>query len=92
MLGLPPFRRPPRVPEPGQCVGLRLEDGSWRHGFRAVSRPTADEKGEVMIRVSTEDEYRAARWEDRPPVGMPWPARGVSVSEKPAWNLRPEIG
>ena len=77
------------MPDPGRCVGLLLEDGSWRHGFRAISCPEMDERGEVMIRVSTEDEFRTARWSNRPAVGLLWPASRVRVSETPAWNLRP---
>jgi hypothetical protein len=71
---LPLFLKgPPRVADPGQRVELRLEDGSWRRGFRAISKPSTTESGEVVVWVATEDEYRAARGEDRSAVGVPWP-------------------
>lgn len=87
MLGLPFFGRRARVPDPGQCVGLLLENGSWRQGFRAVSPPTTAETGEVVIWVATEDEYRSACWSDREAVGMPWPVDRISICEAPAHHL-----
>jgi hypothetical protein len=41
-------------------VDLRMEDASWRQGFRALSEPSTAETGEVLIWVCTEDEYREA--------------------------------
>jgi hypothetical protein len=87
-LGGPAVRRglalflkgPPRVPDPGQHVELRMEDGSWRRGFRAVSEPSTTELEEVVVWVATEDEYRAARGEDRSAVGVPWPKERMGVS------------
>jgi hypothetical protein len=87
-LGGPAVRRglalflkgPPRVADPGQRVELRLEDGSWRRGFRAISKPSTTESGEVVVWVATEDEYRAARGEDRSAVGVPWPKERMGVS------------
>ena len=76
-----------RVPDPGQHVELRMEDGSWRRGFRAVSEPSM-EWGEVVVWVATEDEYRAARGEGRSAVGVPWPAERMVVSSSgPPWQL-----
>ena len=67
--GFPLFlKRTPRVPDPGQPVDLRMEDGSWRRGFRAISEPSTTEWGEVAVWVATEDEYRAARGEGRSTV------------------------
>src|SRR5215208_4108200 len=77
---LPLLKGPLRVPDPGQHVELRMEDGSWRRGFRAVSQPSTTEWGEVVVWVATEDEYRAARGEGRSAVGVPWPAERMVVS------------
>ena len=70
----------PRVPDPGQHVELRMEDGSWRRGFRAVSEPSTTKLGEVVVWVATEDEYRAARGEGRSAIGVPWPTERMVVS------------
>jgi hypothetical protein len=86
--GLPLLKGPPRVPDPGQHVELRMEDGSWRGGFRAISEPSTTEWGEVVVWVATEDEYRAARGEDRSVVGVPWPTEQMVVSSSgPPWQL-----
>jgi hypothetical protein len=84
---LPLLRRPPRIPDPGQHVDVRLEDGSWRRGFRAISEPSTAETGDVVIWVCTEDEYRDARWEDREPVGVPWPVKRMRPSSSQPWRL-----
>jgi hypothetical protein len=81
------LRRPPRIPDPGQHVDLLLEGGSWRRGFRAISEPSTAEMGEVVIWVCTEDEYRKARWEERQPVGMPWPTERMRLSSRQPWRL-----
>src|SRR5512133_907135 len=86
---LPPIRRLARIPDPGQMVDLRMEDGSWRQGFRALSAPSTAETGEVLIWVCTEDEYREARWEDRRAVGMRWPVKRMRVSGCPQPSPRP---
>jgi hypothetical protein len=86
--GLPLLKGPPRVPDPGQLVELRMEDGSWRRGFRALSEPSTTEGGEVVVWVATEDEYRAARGEGRSAVGVPWPTERMVVSSSgPPWQL-----
>jgi hypothetical protein len=87
--GLPLFLKgPPRVPDPGQHVELRMEDGTWRRGFRALSEPSTTEWGEVVVWVATEDEYRAARGEGRSAVGVPWPTERMVVSSSgPPWQL-----
>ena len=85
---LPLMRRPPRIPDPGEMVDLRMEDGSWRKGFRALSEPSTIQTGEVLIWVCTEDEYREARREERGAVGMRWPAKRMRVSPSPhPWRL-----
>ena len=81
------MRRPLRIPDPSQKVELRLEDGSWRRGFRAISEPSTVETGEVVIWVYKEDEYRDARWEDREPVGVPWPVKRMRLSSRQPWRL-----
>ena len=86
--GFPLLKGPPRVPDPGQLVELRMEDGSWRQGFRAVSEPSTTERGEVVVWVATEDEYRAARGEGRSAVGVPWPTERMVVSSSDLpWQL-----
>jgi hypothetical protein len=88
MRRLPLMRRPAQVADPGEMVDLRMGDGSWRVGFRALSAPSTAETGEVIIWVCTEDEYKEARWEERRAVGMTWPATRVRVSPSPhPWHL-----
>ena len=85
---LPLMRRPARIPDPGQMVDLKMEDGSWREGFRALSEPSTAETGEVLIWVCTEDEYGEARGEERRAVGMRWPVKLMRVSPSPhPWRL-----
>jgi hypothetical protein len=85
--GLPFLKGPPRVPDPGQHVELRTEDGSWRRGFRAITEPSTTERGTVVW-VATEDEYRAAERQGRSAVGVPWPTeRMVVASSGPPWRL-----
>jgi len=87
------MRRPPRIPDPGEMVDLRMEDASWRQGFRALSEPSTAETGEVIIWVCTEDEYREARRETRRAVGMTWPAKRMRVSLSPhPWRLSYRYG
>jgi hypothetical protein len=93
MRRMPLMRRPPRIPDPGEMVDLRMEDASWRQGFRALSEPSTAETGEVIIWVCTEDEYREARWEERRAVGMTWPAKRMRVSPSPhPWRLSYRYG
>ena len=81
---LPLMRRSAQVADPGEMVDLRMEEGSWRQGFRALfCAPSTAETGEVLIWVCTEDEYRQARSEDRRAVGMTWPAKRMRVSPSP---------
>ena len=90
---LPLRRRPARIPDPGEMVDLRMEDGSWREGFRALSEPSTAETGEVVIWVCTEDEYREAHREERRAVGMSWPAKRMRVSPSPQpWRLTYRYG
>jgi hypothetical protein len=85
---LPLLKGPPHVPDPGQHVDLRMEDGSWRRGFRAISEPSTTEWGEVVVWIATEDEYRAALGEGRSAVGVPWPTERMVVSSSgPPWHL-----
>ena len=92
--GLPLLKRTPRIPDPGQIVDLRMEDGSWRQGFRALSEPsTTETTGEVLIWVCTEDEYREAHREERRAVGMRWPVERMRVSPSPhPWRLSYRYG
>ena len=90
---LPLMRKPARIPDRGEMVDLRMEDASWRVGFRALSEPSTAETGEVIIWVCTEDEYREARWEGRRAVGMTWPVARMRVSPSPQpWRLSYRYG
>ncbi len=74
-------------------MDLRMEDGSWREGFGAISEPSTSEAGEVLIRVCTEDEYGEAHREERRAVGMSWPAKRMRVSPSPhPWRLTYRYG
>jgi hypothetical protein len=64
--------RIPRIPDAGQPVDLRTENGAWHQGFRVLSKPWTADTGEVMIWVATEDEYRTAGRDYRSAVGVPW--------------------
>lgn len=68
----------PKVPDPGQRV-LLFENDEWCVGYRAVSEPITAETGEVVILVAKEEEFRAARWDGRFPVGRPWPVSRMTV-------------
>ena len=93
MRRLPLLRRPAQVADQGEMVDLRMEDGSWRQGFRVLSAPWTAETGEVLVWVCTEDEYREAHWEDRRAVGMSWPAKRMRVSPSPhPWRLSYRYG
>jgi hypothetical protein len=86
--GLPLLKRTPRIPDPGQHVDRRTEDGTWRKGFRALSEPWTADTGEVMIWVATEDEYRAAGREGRSAVGVAWPTERMRLtSSRLPWSL-----
>jgi hypothetical protein len=90
---LPLMRRSAQVADPGEMVDLRMEDASWRQGFRALSEPSTAETGEVIIWGCTEDEYNEARWEERRAVGMTWPATRMRVSPSPhPWRLSYRYG
>lgn len=85
---MPPFfNRPPRVPDPGQRVLVRLTDGPWREGFRAISGPITDENGEVVVWVAEDTEYGQARAEERRPVGFRLPVERVKVPNFPLRRL-----
>ena len=51
--------------------------------FRAISEPSTADAGEVVIWVTTEEEYEAAIREGRPAVGRPWPAKQMEVVLSP---------
>jgi hypothetical protein len=78
--GLPLLKRIPRIPDPGQHVDLRTENGAWRQGFRALSEPWTADTGDVMIWVATEDEYRAAGRERRSAVGVSWSTERIRLT------------
>ena len=86
--GLPLLKRIPHIPNPGQHVDLRTENGAWHQGFRALSEPWTADTGEVMIWVATEDEYRAAGREGQSAVGVPWSTEHFRLtSPRLPWSL-----
>lgn len=70
-----------RIPEVDEPVEVRVEDGSWRKGYRAISKPTTDEEypGEEVIWITPENEWRAAKKEGREPDGAPWPVSQMAL-------------
>ena len=72
-------RKPPLVPDPGQQVRLRMRHGQWRGKYRAISGPISGEGGEVMVRVSSEQEYREARQQGRRAGGELWPVKQIEL-------------
>jgi hypothetical protein len=81
------FDKRPKVPDPGQRV-LLLENDEWRVGFRAVSEPITAETGEVVILVAEEEEFRAARWDNRLADGKPWPVSRMTVPRRDEQRAR----
>ncbi len=68
------------VPEPGQQVRL-LGWGTTPGGkeVRAISEPYTNTKGEVVVRVTEEQEYKDALREGRRAIGMPWPVKQMVI-------------
>jgi hypothetical protein len=66
---MPQFRR-------GDMVQVRIEDGSWRVGLRAISG-VEYEDSQPVVWVCWEDEWQSALQEGREPEGMPWPYEQV---------------
>jgi hypothetical protein len=64
-----------RIPEPGTAVEIRVADGSWQGGFRAIEGPTEHESypGERVAWITSEEEWESAANEDRPAARQPWP-------------------
>lgn len=65
-----------RVPGHGEKIEVRVADGSWRGGFRAMNGPDAHEDfpDERVVWITSEEEWQTAEREDRRPAGQPWPA------------------
>jgi len=68
------------VPEPGQQVRL-LGWGTTPAGkeVRAISEPYTNPKGEVVVRVTEEQEYKDALWEGRRAIGIPWSVKQMVI-------------
>ncbi|WP_047866272.1 hypothetical protein [Rubrobacter aplysinae] len=81
------FDKKPKVPDPGQRV-LLLENEEWRVGYRAVSEPITAETGEIVILVAGEEEFRAARWDNRLADGKPWPVSRMTVPRRDEQRAR----
>ena len=77
------FGTPRRVPDVGDSVELRAEDGSWQSGYRTTTEVTTDEgfSGEDVVWIATEDEWNAAESESRSPAGAPWPLAQMRPAE-----------
>jgi hypothetical protein len=76
-------RKPSLIPDPGQRVRLRTRHRLLEGSFRAISVPTTADTGEVVIWVTTVEEYEASLREGRPAVGRPWPAKQMEVVLSP---------
>jgi hypothetical protein len=76
-------RKPSLIPDPGQRVRLRTRHRLLEGSFRAISEPTTADTGEVVIWVTTEEEYETSIQEGRPAVGRPWPAKQMEVVLSP---------
>ncbi len=71
---------PPRiVPDPGQQVRLLGWGTSGRAEVRAVSEPFTDARGEIVVRVTEEQEYKDAFREGRRAIGIPWPVQDMEI-------------
>lgn len=74
------FRRKPlQIPDPGQQVRLLTRRGRWRGRWRAISEPSTNARGEVMIWVAQEWEYQDALRQEHHAIGMPWPAKQLEI-------------
>lgn len=87
-----------RVPEIGEHVEVRVEDGSWRRGYRAVTGPTDvreipeehlraagvdPREGGTVVWITDEERWRAAAEAGRVPDGMPWPVEQLRGAPPP---------
>ena len=87
-----------RAPGIGERIEVRVEDGSWRGGYRAVTGPAdAREVPEEHLRavgvdprmkgtavwITDEERWRAAAETGRAPDGMPWPVEQLLVAPAP---------
>lgn len=74
------FGEPQPQFSPGDSVQVRVEDGSWRGGLRAISGIEEGEgeyRGSKVVWACWEDEWQTARLEGREPAGAPWPCEWV---------------
>jgi hypothetical protein len=76
-------RKPSLIPDPGQRVRLRTRHRLLQGSYRANSEPTTADTGEVVIWVTTEEEYETSIREGRPAMGRPWPAKQMEVVLSP---------
>jgi hypothetical protein len=65
-----------KLPEPGSPIEVRVEDGSWRGGFRIASGPSTHEDfpNERVVWITSDEEWSSAAAEDRPAARQPRPA------------------
>ena len=71
---------PPRiVPDPGQKVRLLGWGTSGRAEVRAVSEPFTDARGQIVVRVTEEQEYKDASREGRRAIGILWPVQDMEI-------------
>jgi hypothetical protein len=70
------FGEPHKLLEPGTPVEIRVADGSWQSGFRAIEGPASHEyyPGECVVWITSYEEWESAQAEDRPAARQPWPA------------------
>ncbi len=74
------FRKKPlQIPDPGQQVRLLMRRGRWRGRWRAISEPSTDARGEVVIWVAPEWKYQDALREEQRAIGIPWPVEQLEI-------------
>lgn len=80
------FGEAKRIPKAGEKIEVRVEDGFWQQGYRAISGIVTDEEypGERVIWITAEQEWQAARKEGREPDGAPWPVKQMATVEDEA--------
>ncbi len=75
---------PDRAPEHGDEVEVRVEDGTWRAGYRVMNGPTTHEDfpGERVAWITSEEEWaKASASENRETAGQPWPVAQLRLAE-----------
>ncbi len=79
-----------RAPEHGDEVEVRVEDGTWRAGYRVINGPTTHEEfpGERVAWITSEEEWaKASASENRRTAGQPWPIAQIRLANAEVSSL-----